>query len=585
MSSIFTRMCGHDTGGASRGRFVFFLGCLILAGSFTFHAFHAGEHFQECDSSFSYHAIFQFPRLVLNRASNEGASGNIISESTAQAILSLPIVSHLIHEAAPGVSVQQLIDRLTRTSPLYLFRLAIYTPLFSLHLPFFLRASLAFFTTPYAIGPGFLYGLVSGGNMFYETFMLRSTLLTQFVFHGSVLLLYLTALRMGIRKPVAILGSLTLLFSISMYSYGYHLGSTVWNYGTGFLWVWFLVRYWGDARLFRIISWVTATLLFFNYLIALYWLAFITVVFGRKYFLEKPPLTILLRQIYSSQRATLWCAASIFLLLYPPGQGNRGTTSSATFLSDFYYVVLNFVSIYNHSPGWDAAQFIIAVILLACGAFWFVRRGDGGATVIRGTLLVVTGTLIIFILFVALGILGFAPSRHILFLAPAFFLFFLAGFDYISIFIPEAVIWLLVFVFLGGGALLLGIRADDVIPRYEQVSIDPGIEKVIVHDCNVHLGYRDWDVSRPPEIIPNDPKFFKENQEYLFLSQNEDIRTVIRDQWSMKDGGYDINANILSEESIINPTYFLAYNPRNFRHTPWNSIFKARVIFHQIKKL
>ena len=78
----------------------------------------------------------------------------------------------------------------------------------------------------YSVGMGIIYAGVYGFTDNYSSFFSVATFITQLLTHLSIFLLFLTLLNLRIPIFYSALASLFSLFSISLYSYGFHLGST-----------------------------------------------------------------------------------------------------------------------------------------------------------------------------------------------------------------------------------------------------------------------------------------------------------------------------------------------------------------------
>ncbi|OGY96862.1 MAG: hypothetical protein A2122_03135 [Candidatus Liptonbacteria bacterium GWB1_49_6] len=553
----------------------------VLLVSFFIHSSNRRNHFQECDSVMVYHVIREYPKSSLGWASVAYGQGSFLSRETAERVLEIGIVKNLVGKYAPNISHDELVGKLSKINAVAFFRLGFQSLVASIPLPYVLKTSFVMpFNSAYSFGSGFVYGLMTWGYVDYGDFMSRATFLTLLLFHASVMLLYLICRRIGFSAKAAFLSALLMLFSISMYSYGYHLGSTVWNYTSGFLWLFILAVYWGKEKFWKRMSLATGILIFFNYLIFFYWIAlFLSHIYLR------------LRDSFSWQKARSefffflknqkFAIGSILLCVlafYPPGQGNKG---SAFLASDFYYIVLNFFSFFNQNTFFDLTQFILAFSLLAYGVYIFVKKKkfrEGGIFLVIPLLLAV-------ILFAFLvRVLEFVPSRHLLFLAPVAFIAVAFSLDDIIRRIPRLIcnyaVGALVLLIIAGGVWALSVRMSDTRAVYDGLSLDSDIEDVIVQDCALDLSYRDW--GRPVNIIPNDPKFFEVGREYVYLSQTKTFSEAVDQKWSTK--GYIIRAESSGDIQDTRNVYFAAYNPRKFLHTFPNSIFKARVHFLKIEK-
>ena len=545
---------------------------IVIAMSFAVHAVYRNSHFQEDDSALSYKIIYEFPKSGLSKYSGlYGEGGHIISSEMANTILSVGFVKKLVATYAPHISQDAIIHHLTAIQPLSAFRLALVTALAAIPLP---HALTGFFALPlgssYSAGPGFLYGLFSSASTSYADFMSRMTLLTLFMFHLGVLLLFLTARRLGINRFAAALAAFLMLFSISLYSYGYHLGSTVWNVVTPIAWIWIWVRYYHHPKILRIASWAMAVLIFFDYLLIFYWLAFLLVQYGintrgKKSFRDWAREGWLL---IKSQCAAIVGILLCVVLFYQPGQGAFFNTTPATFFSDFYYVILNFYSFYNHSQILDIIQFILG-FALTCTMIVVLARAntkDGSARfTVAKTLLVF---LILYLIAVCFGALGFAASRHILFLAPLLFLGVAFVFDTLSGTMLASVMPFAVAIIALLGFLSLPQRISDTKDPMATVTVPSGVYKVISSDIAIPLLYHYGTVNTPLEL--KDPTAFVSGETYFYISRARSLTDILANAYtaSLSDylkeyhyGTLRLLYQTVSEQDTTSNVYFMAYNP------------------------
>lgn len=309
---------------------------IVLAASCAFHLQFRAVHYQEWDSSIVYDLVHDIPASYAGSAK---VYGSLLGRVAA---LRLRMRDAII--AAP--------------------------------LPHFLKAGFAVpFGSTYSLGPGILYGILDGPNVSYDAFMSRAVALTIILFHLIALCMFFIFRRLRLHPLTSLAVASGFLFAISNYSYGYHLGSTVWNIAVSAAFVLFFVAWKDSPRFLSKISAATAALVFFSYLIAFWWIAALAqYIFSKRkeIFVSGGAFLRNTWRIAISQVAMFIALAVTALLLYPPGQGDRLTTSLRTLPSNFYYVVLNFVSIWNQSAVFDAIQFCIAMVLIVFGitAFW-----------------------------------------------------------------------------------------------------------------------------------------------------------------------------------------------------------------------
>ncbi|KKU89909.1 MAG: hypothetical protein UY21_C0028G0001 [Microgenomates group bacterium GW2011_GWA1_48_10] len=520
----------------------------IVALSFAWRFTARIKHFQECDSSAVYAMVSDTYGIQgqlgekLEKTANEDSAG--FYRSLANTRLALRFY------ALSAVSV-------------HAFRSLLTVP----------------FASTYSAGSGFIYGLVSHEGMNYQEFLSRAVTITLLLFHVSVLLLYFTLRRMGISAGSALLASLVMLFSISLSSYGYHLGSTVWNYASGFLWCYLLARFWRTPKTFWIVAVATAVLIFFNYLIILFWFSFIFAVLWSTF--AREGRRTMTREIVRLARSQWLVAIAILVVLffYPPGQGNRVDTILSSFFSDSYYIVLNFFSFSAQNTPLDVIVFLMGGAAVA--AFFFAKRmrNRESSSDILGRMLVVL--CLLFLFFVAVGVLGSAPSRHILFLAPLVFIGLAEGIEaartYVAPYISYWVIGGASALLLFFGFVSMGTRMETASARMADAT-NPRIQGIATFYCMIDTIER-MSVEYPV-IKATSPELLQKGAVYLYVDRKDDFRTMQK-QWEAS--GRSVKIDVLSVKENASNTYFVARNPDPGRlggHEP-NALYQ--VLFHVIE--
>jgi|SRR3989344_2549420 len=496
---------------------IIFIG--LLASVFVIYLNHRTEHFQECDSNGIYEQLKNFPASSISFSASLG-QGSFISEIKAKEILSWSPSQKLIDFYKERYKVQneeefnrRVMRALTRLNPITAFRLAYIAVLSQIPLPYSIQSFFALPTaSTYSPGAGLLFGLINSSETSYESFMSRGTFLTLFLFILSVLLVFLTSKKMGVSTLISALVATLMLFSISLYSYGYHLGSTTFNVVSVAIWLFFLVKYKDDDKLLKKMSWVTAILLFFNYLIGVFWLSLFATLNLQKFRGFKKNLL----DIYPLILIIIF----IFIFFYPPGQSYRGVFDISLIPSHIYNIILNFFGFYNHGQILNAIQFSLAAILIfiAClGQKSFLKKF--AATI-----------LVIYLLFVAAYILAFYPSRHLLIFAPLVFVFVAVGLeDFISRFnLPRGAFLFLWFTIIIFGFTSLFVRINDTKDRITSLEqIDSDIEKVFIFDCSSSLRYKDWQSPVSIEIMKSVSFLPKVGKVYMYISQGQSLNHTL----------------------------------------------------------
>jgi hypothetical protein len=517
--------------------------------------------------------MYDFPSsaMTFTNTVNKGSSfAPSLSTDTATKIVNYPLVDHLLktslgdryNDKKKGTLIKVLTS--DTKSPLFYVRSALIFSLmsFNTNLPHFISSAFAIpLSTTYSFGHGLIYGLISGPNTSYPDFMSRALVLTLILFHLCVIFVFFTLRKLGARPLSSALGSLLLLFSISMYSYGYHLGSTVWNYTTSAAFLWFVINYysiWESRKYLKRTAWLAGILVFFNYLIVFYWAAFLLSYF----LLHRKDIQgdTNFKKILAFSKSQYPALILIFLcafLLYPPGQAAKGGMNSIGDLFSFtYYIVLNIFSWYNKSAIVDSIQFGLATSLCALGLFLRSNRVPKKENDLFFTMIkVFFGILLISMI---LGLLYYGPSRHLLFAAP--FLFILVGLGLDAIFTSFPVgsrtgIALILLTAMAGFACTRA-RINDTIDSTLKIVVDPNVEQVMVNGCSFHLAYKDWGKNRT--VAKTTPTYIKGN---TYLSVGEEGRLPI----SVTEDGF--KTEIVHVQDVQSGIYFTAYNPE---HYPWD---------------
>ena len=507
---------------------IFFIA--VVFASFIFHAAHRNEHFQEDDS---------------------WAVQQIVSDTRA-------IEAGLLEKLRTFEPRQGSIrDGLVQ------MRLVARSQLLSDYFPHAERALVALpSAATYSAGPGFIYGLVSSEGIEYRKFMSRALLVTLFLFHAGVLLIYLISRRIGTSSFAATGAALLMLFSVSMYSYGYHLGSTVWNFSIELAWLYGVVLFWGKPNFLKVISYATGILIFFNYLLIFYWAG---LMLAWVFIQPKNGIREWVRTGLRTARSQWFVAATAALcgfLFYPPGQSNRATTSLHTLFSDFYYIILNFFCWYTHSRLIDHLQFAVGVGIVV-GVVWWIIRGVGvenDVSPARAIRLTFFFLLIIFGGLVAVGILGFAPSRHILFLAPVFFVGVGSITDRVVVSRLRSAYLLspvFVVVMTMAGSAVLVVRATDVRVHFDPAMIDADAQGIILTRVDVDYFQRIPGEWRGKVLFSDEPQKLQETKIYFYLSQRESFADLER-KWA--DRGFRFQVEVISSFENASGVTFPAYS-------------------------
>lgn len=555
---------------------VFFLSILVL--SFFWHANFRNKHFQECDSAGTYNMIYDFPASGLKYAAISYPEGNILSPQNAEKILQNPTVLKIKEKFFAKYSNELIINKLTKLNLLAIIRYGYIQGVAMLRLP---HQLLGFFAVPlsstYSAGPGLMYTLISGPTTSYENFMSRALLLNIFIFHISVLFLYLTLRKLKIQNIIAVVSSLLLLFSISFYSSGYHLGSTLWIFFSEILLLLIIVNFWGKDKFLKILSIITGILVYFDYLIIFLWVAILLTVLLQRISNTQKKLKDYWQnsvQIIKSQVIGIVLIFICGIVFFQPGQSARGSTSLKTLPSDFYYTVLNFFSLYTHSQIINLIQFILGIIIILTALVYLFKKNTEALTperlAIKHILAFFTAITAVLIL---IKILNFVPTRHILFLMPVWLFGLALALDNVK---NKKVVYylgtLVILLLCTASAYSLPIRQADTLDRTAQITLPSDLQEAGIYDCSYNLVNRSWNSQVPVNFI--DPKTFEANKNFLYLSQVVPFDIALKN-WREQ---YNISVEVLSKKELNNPVYFVAFNPdiTRFLYSRPNSLYETK---------
>lgn len=550
---------------------------LILTASLFWHLNFRNQHFQECDSSGVYFLLQDFPKSGLMYATLAYPQGHILSTQNAQRILNIPFIHKLSSSYFAKYSKEEMVSRLSTVNPFALWRYAEITTVSLVHLPYFLQSTFALpLSSTYSAGTGLIYGLTTNKNISYETFMSNILFINILFFHICVTLLVLILKKLKVSDMSSTLAGLLMLFSISMYSQGYSAGSVLWIFGSELGWIYLVLKYAEKEDFLKKVSIISAILIFFNYLIALLWAGLMLVTFYKQFQKSKKILPEI-KYLFKSQSIALIFISICAILFYQAGQGNRGNTSINTFFSDLYYIVLNFFSFYTHSQFWNTFQFIFGLGLILVFIFILFKKDFWNQSqALKQFWNLTIGFFAIFFAFTLVGILGFAPVRQLLMLAP--FIFIASGitinylFTLLPIKVQNTFGILIIICLITAGAFSLKIRKIDALDRTANIKLDQDLSLAGVYDCSFNLTERNWHSNIPVDFI--NPRQFEVGKNYLYLSQTLPFETALKD-WQNK---YNINLSTLNSNTIITETYFLAHNPnyKAYLFTRPNNLYEVK---------
>jgi len=428
--------------------------------------------------------------------------------------------------------------------------------------------------------------MVTSADMLYEDYMAHALLVTIALFHVAVAAVFLTALRIGVRPLVAALTASAMLFSISLYSYGYHLSYVMWMIASVALWLFFVVRWAGlsaEVRLRRV-SVLAAVLIYFNYFIAFFWLGYLAAHMTAEPFMQKKLVILgkeVLKRSWALARTQLVAIVGIGLcvvLFYPFGRGAVDPAQFAPFWEKAYYTAVNFVSpVGNVSFVASLPWLALFIAFLGAAVLFLVRFArtplhEAGGMLARTTI----WFLVFFGIAIAVGSFTFAPSRHILFLAPVLFCAAAGG---IGLMVKDlggtasrkASLAVLVVV-AAGGFYALQVRAASMRDIF--LDVPPGLLQrgpFVAIDCSSPLWYQGANTEFPKEF--RDARNFVSGKTYVYadrIAPFSDALDYIR-QTYYAPLGVDVDVTVLDNWSRITDAYFPAFSPPGANNHPNNA--------------
>lgn len=414
------------------------------------------------------------------------------------------------------------------------------------------------YATTYTPGMGLLYSLISPANKDYESYLERGVILNLVIFHFSAILLFLIVQSLFKNTVASVLTALCFLFSVSHYSYGYHLGSTNWFVFTGFLWVAAYFDYQKNERPARFVF-LSAICMILNYLIALYILSgFICDLVSslrdkklKKIMLAYLPIGVI--------------ALTVLVLFFPLEESRRGFNDSvSSVLDSIYHIVLNFFAWSRHLAG---LQFAVFGVLLSIGGFLAFKNLK------NKTNLLVALSLAVFLSLVALDKLALVASRHILYLSPIYFIVLATSLHWLLTkgekFAKSFA--LLPIVILPLAAWCLYARSIETADPLRNLQSE---EEAIILRGTRQGPYIPGNLKNKKilRLEPYRPRIDLEyGKKYLYLSQTDPLDPWA--QWYVQSHPAKLVVeNVIYRDSDV---YFSAFNSRRYPYTRQNGLFMA----------
>ncbi len=310
------------------------------------------------------------------------------------------------------------------------YRLIASSKIEALQLPRWMERSLLLpLASTYSPIMGFAYGLVYAIEIDYEKFMALATALTLSIFFISALLIYKAANNIFNDKVAVSIGVVCFASTSSIYSYAFHLGSTVWGIFAMSLLMWRLSskKALKDEKLSSL-SIFAAFLCLVNYIMFIPFMAiiFLALIVNIKKSTSSSLIANLffsLLNTFRQHRLAIIIATVIAVIFVQPGQGIRGQMKDLNELLIYSeYILMNLYlwgSEYDLNNNKALLYFLIILFTLLIGIISFLLNDKLNKVYVNFILSVIT----IYLLLCIGGLLNLSPSRHILFLC-VFIVFF-----------------------------------------------------------------------------------------------------------------------------------------------------------------
>ena len=194
----------------------------------------------------------------------------------------------------------------------------------------------------YTFGMGLYYAAISLFTEGFDEFKNISILINLILLHISLIMVYFTLVNFRFNYLTALVSTLTLMFSASLYSYAFHLGSTIHTYFAFVISLYFFSYYSNlNKKSLIALGIINSILLFHSYLIIIPLLAIYLMTFLH-FFDYKYPMSAF-RSFYkaiSLQKISLILMSACVLIFYQPGQGIRGAARDISEFYEYFYLAI-----------------------------------------------------------------------------------------------------------------------------------------------------------------------------------------------------------------------------------------------------
>ncbi len=480
------------------------------------------------------------------------------------------ILEHLFPDLFKKIIVREIIDQQISFQQLYRILEIYATDEYVSNKP--IKQSIQFaLGSTYSPAVGFVYYFIKESAHSFADFMSKALVLTITLFHLTTLLLVWFLMRFRFSPFAALLTGFIFLFSISLYSYSFHLGSTVWNIFTAV--VWLCMYAWSQEKGIQsqrtIMSLTTAILFFFNYLIIFYWTAFMLLQLYSWWQEKKNRSLFSFFKLGLSQWVFFISLVVVLCIFYQSTQGNRGNFDS---LEELYCVILNFFCIFNQYTWLSILQFsfaIICIVKMSIYLFNHIRKRNKIVDKRSTLTMYFIAFLMVFVFTILTRILGIAASRHILWIAPIFFLCITYSFDGLQIAKLKQFIFLIALIIVGFIGITQRQKQTLNVKDYAWEK-RTDIDQYLVHDF-IFDAYYPLKEKKKPCSWTDDYATLVKGKKYMFISQTipfqkymDSIAPILQKK--------NLQIEVINNVEKLNHYQFAAYTPVQYVHDRANQI-------------
>jgi hypothetical protein len=424
----------------------------------------------------------------------------------------------------------------------------------------------------YSPAVGLCYYFILQSTSSFNEFLSVTLILTITLFHLSALLIVWLLIGSRFSPFAAVFTGILFLFSISLYSYSFHLGSTIWNVFTAIVWLYAYASsiHRGNIKQRRIISMTTGVLLFFNYLIFFYWLAFMLLqLFMLWKQTEKRKFNSVFKLAFS-QWFFMIMFTIVMIVFYQAAQGNRGNMQT---FRELYSVVLNYFAFFNQYAWLTVVQFLFAfvcIVQMVIYLFQLLRKKMDKEDSKDQLAYYFISFCFVLLFTLAFKLLGIAASRHILWITPIFFLCFAFSFDQIKT--QKKGMLLIPFGFMVLGFVGIFERQKQTLNNKDYAwEQRKDVDQFLVHDFIFDVYYN---LKEKNQICTwsDDYTKLQKGKRYMFISQThtfqqyaDSIAPILQQK--------NIQIEVLKTTEKMDYHRFVAYAPVAYFHDRSNSIY------------